>query len=97
MCQVVHKNRPLLFLKLQSRQSRNWLGLCIVRILNKPKELEFFQENCACVMHRSAPPKNEHLTLYIKEFLKSSMLSQSYLQIDLNTLANSYAMAQDST
>lgn len=48
-------------------------------------------------MHRSAPPKNEHPTLYIKEFFKSSMHSQSYLQIDLNTLANSYAMAQDST
>lgn len=32
-----------LYLKLQSRQSRNWLGLCIVRILSKPKEFELFQ------------------------------------------------------
>lgn len=48
-------------------------------------------------MHRSAPSKKEDPTLYIKEFLKSSMHSQSYLQIDLNTSANSYAMAQDST
>lgn len=48
-------------------------------------------------MHRSAPQKNEHRTLYKKEFLKSSMHSQSNLQIDLNSSANSYAMAQDST
>lgn len=48
-------------------------------------------------MHRSAPSKNEHPILHIKEFLKSSMHSQSYMQIDLSTSANSYAMAQDST
>lgn len=48
-------------------------------------------------MHRSAPQKNEHRTLYIKEFLKSSMHSQSYLQIDFNSSVNRYAMAQDST
>lgn len=48
-------------------------------------------------MHRSAPSKNQHPILHIKEFLKSSMYSQSYMQIDLNTSANCYAMAQDST